>query len=37
MNLDLWKGLSDEDKAIVQNAVSEMETRRTIFINLYNL
>jgi TRAP-type C4-dicarboxylate transport system substrate-binding protein len=28
MNLDLWKGLSDTEKAIIQNAVREMESRR---------
>lgn len=28
MNLDLWKGLSDEEKTIVQNAAQEMEARR---------
>jgi TRAP-type C4-dicarboxylate transport system substrate-binding protein len=28
VNLDLWKKLSNEDQTVVQNAVSEMESRR---------
>lgn len=28
MNLDLWKGLSEKEKRIIQNAVREMEARR---------
>jgi TRAP-type C4-dicarboxylate transport system substrate-binding protein len=28
MNLDLWKGLSDNEKIILRNAVREMESRR---------
>ena len=28
MNLDLWKGLSIEEKVIIQNAVSKIEARR---------
>lgn len=28
MNLDLWKGLSDNEKTIVRDAVREMESRR---------
>ncbi len=28
MNLELWDKISDEDKAIIQNAANEMETRR---------
>ena len=28
MNLDLWKGLSDNERTIIRNAVREMESRR---------